>query len=77
MERTVWTDERLNDLVDRIDSQFDLFRAEMVEFRTEMRQFRAEVGEELRETRRSMFHGFIAVFGSQGAILAVLLAERL
>ena len=70
MERTAWTDERLDDLAHRIDTQFDQLRAEMTEFRVEIRS-------ELRESRRDMFHGFIAVFGSQVAIFAVLLADRL
>ena len=81
MERTTWTDERLDDLAHRIDTQLDRFRAEMTEFRTEIRsdmtEFRAEIRSELRESRRDMFHGFIAVFGSQVAIFAVLLADRL
>jgi hypothetical protein len=70
MERTSWTDERLDDLVARVDNQIELFRGEMAEFRTEIRS-------ELRESRRDMFLGFIAVFGSQVAIFAVLLADQL
>ena len=70
MERTAWTDERLDDLVARVDNQFELLRSDIAEFRTEIRS-------ELRETRRDMFHGFITVFGSQVAIFAVLLADRL
>lgn len=81
MERATWTDERLDDLVARIDSQFELLRADMAEFRTEMRtemrELRSDLTVEIRASRRDMFHGFIALFGSQAAIFAVLMAERL
>ena len=88
MERSAWTDERLDAMSSRVDSQFNLLRTELrsematvrgeigglrEEMREEMREFRGE----LRDVRRDMFHGAIALFGSQVAILAVLLAQSL
>ncbi len=75
-------------MVARTDSQFELLRSEMREgfadLRTEMRGGFAEVREEMRalgsridDTRRDMFHGVIAIFGSMVAVFAVLVAHTL
>ena len=77
MERSTWTDERLDDMAARNESQFELLRTEMSAFRAEMQAEFRDVRGELRETRRDMFHGAIALFGSQVAIFAVLLAQSL
>jgi len=95
MERSTWTDERLDDMVARADSQFELLRGEIGELRGDLRreigelreEMRGSIGElreemrgsigELHAVRRDMFHGAIALFGSQVAILAVLLAQSL
>ena len=95
MERSAWTDDRLDDMAARNDRQFELLRGDMAEMRTEMREgfaqlrtemadmrsdFRADMVDfrtEMRDTRRDMFHGVIALFGSQAALFAVLLAHTL
>lgn len=91
MERSTWSDERLDDLAARGESQFELLRAELRDarnemhgmraefrdFRAELRQLRSDMHSELVTVRRDMFHGAIAIFGSQVAIFAVLLAQSL
>ena len=88
MERSTWTDERLDDMVARNDSQFERILAEMTGFRVEMRAMRTELQAEMREmrtelhselhdTRRDMFHGMLAIFGSLVAICAALIAHAL
>jgi len=64
MDRSVWTDERLDDLAARGESQFELLRSEtrdlreeMREFRAEMRDMRAEMHADSTRIRRDMFHG--------------------
>jgi hypothetical protein len=43
-----WTDDRIDDLVLRIDRGFDEMRTEMRAMRTEMREMRTEFSAELR-----------------------------
>ena len=71
MDRSVWTDERLDDLAGRGESQFELLRsetrelrAEMREFRGEMRDMRAEMHADSTRIRRDMFHWAIALFAA-------------
>ena len=70
----------------RNDSQFDLLRAEIADMRAEMRngfadvrkevgEVRDELGRRIDDTRRDMLHGAVGLFGSQVAVLAVLLAQ--
>jgi hypothetical protein len=40
MERTMWTDERLDDLSHRMDAGFDRVDREISELRTDMREMR-------------------------------------
>jgi hypothetical protein len=47
----------------------------MREMRAEIGQLRSDVHSEITSVRRDMFHGAIAIFGSQVAIFAVLLAQ--
>ena len=88
MERSTWTDERLDDMVARTDSQFELLRTEMAEMRSEMRsefaetrreltQTRSEMHGEFSDVRREMFHGVIALFSAQVVLLAAILAQSL
>ena len=60
-----------------MDSQFELLGAEMREMRAELGQVRSDMHSEITGVRRDMFHGGIAIFGSQVAIFAVLLAQTL
>ena len=77
MERSAWTDERLDDVVARTDKQFDLIWAEMRDMRTDMRDMRCEMHDGFVAVRRDMLHGAIAIFGSQIAILGVLVAQAI
>ena len=43
MERTVWTDERLDDLATTLDRSFNLLREEMVDVRHEIRSLRDDL----------------------------------
>jgi hypothetical protein len=68
MERSVWTDERLNDRFDEIGRRFDRVDRDLAELRSEMREgfaaSRADL-EALRETMirigGGMLIGFISV----------------
>lgn len=82
MERSTWTDERLDDMVARTETSFEALRAEIAELRLEMRQGfasaheeRAELGRRIDDLQGRMFQGAIAIFGSIVAVLAVLLAQ--
>ena len=75
VERSAWTDERLDDMVARIDSRFDRLEAELAEMRIEMREGFRDLGARIDDTRRDMFHGVIAIFGALVAVFAVLLAQ--
>ena len=77
MERTSWTDERLDELAARSESQFELLRGDMRDLRAEIRELRTDMHLEITSVRRDMFHGVIALFGSQVAVFAVLLAQAL
>lgn len=48
MERTFWTDERLDDVIARIDGRFDRLEDRMERGFTEIRHEIAELGRELR-----------------------------
>jgi hypothetical protein len=73
-ERSTWTDERLDDMVARHDSQFDLLRADNRDLRAEIHAMRLEMQAEFRAVRRGMFNGAIAFFGSQVALLGMMVA---
>ncbi len=73
MERTAWTDERLDDLSRRIDSRFDRVDADFRELRAEVRtqgvELRGEI-DALRITLLRVGGGIMA--GLVGVIAAVL-----
>jgi DNA anti-recombination protein RmuC len=54
MERGAWTDERLDDLAARGESQFELLVSEMRTARTELRELRADMHTELGQLRKDM-----------------------
>ena len=65
MERTLWTDERLDDAIARIDARFD---------QLERRMDRVE--DEIARLRAQMMNGFIAIMlAHAGTITAVLVAH--
>lgn len=57
MERTVWSDERIDDRFAHFDRNMDQFREEMRDFRAEMRDFRSE----MRDMRTEMHAGFVSL----------------
>ncbi len=76
MERTLWTDERLDDAIDRIEQRFDAVERRMD--RLEQRMDRLE--QRMDELQRQMFNGFlvlfIAIMGSTAANIAVVIAQN-
>ena len=82
MERSAWTDARLDDMVAATNTHFDRLweetrdlRAEMRDMRLEMRELRGEMHAGFERLRRDMLHGAIALFGSQAALFAVLVVQ--
>jgi len=68
MERTVWTDERLDDAMTRIDARFDRLEADLRAGFAEMRAGFAEL-------RRDMHHMALAIgVGYLGLAAAVIAA---
>ena len=57
MERTVWSDERIDDRFAQADRTMAEYRVDMHEFRVEMREFRAE----MRDMRTEMHAGFVSL----------------
>lgn len=75
VERSAWTDGRLDDLAARNDRQFELLLAEMREMRAELRDEVREVREETTGIRRDMFHGAIALFAALVAMYATMVVH--
>ena len=63
------------------NTQFDRLWTEMREMRAEMREMEVRLQTEIhagfQSIRRDMFHGAIALFGSQAALFAVLVVQAL
>ena len=77
VDRSVWTDERIDDLAQRGESQFELLREEMRDMRAEMREMRAEMHAGFTSVRRDMFHGAVALFGTLAAMIVAMFAHAL
>jgi hypothetical protein len=77
MERSVWTDERVDDMVARNETRFELLHAEMRETRAEMREGFREMREELSKVNRNMLHLTIGMIGAFAALFAALVAQSL
>jgi hypothetical protein len=81
VDRSVWTDERLDDLAARGESQFELLRGDIHELRdemrAEMRDMRAEMHAGFTSIRRDMFHGAVALFGTLSAMIVAMFAHAL
>jgi len=80
MERAAWTDQRLDDLADRMDAGFERVDADIRELRTEVREMGAELRAELRGEIGSLRATLIRVGGGVivgliGVIAAVLAAN--
>jgi hypothetical protein len=77
MERTAWTDERLDDLASRMDAGFERVGADMRDLRTdiraEMRDMRGELRGEIDSLRVTILRvGGGMMVGLVGVIAAVL-----
>jgi hypothetical protein len=77
VERSAWTDERLDDLAARGESQFDLLLAEIRALREEMHEEFREMRGETARIRRDMFHGAIALFAALVAMYATMVVHAL
>jgi len=74
MERSTWTDARLDDRFDSIDRRFDQVDRQFSELRAEMRAEFGDVRVELRELRITLLRvGGGMMAGLVGVIAAVLL----
>jgi hypothetical protein len=76
MERTTWTDERLDDLARRMDAGFERVDAAMRDLRREVReqgaQLRTELGGEIAALRVTLIRvGGAMMAGLVGVIAAV------
>jgi hypothetical protein len=73
MERTAWTDERLDDLSRRMDSRFDRVDADVRDLRTEVRTQGVELRGEIDAVRITLIRvGGGIMAGLVGVIAAVL-----
>ena len=61
IERTTWTDERLDDMVDRLEQSIGMLRDELREMRTEMHADMREMRTDMREMRTEMHAGFTSL----------------
>ena len=75
MERTAWTDERLDDLAARGESQFELLLAEIRALRAEMHEGFRDMRAETTRIRRDMFHAAIALFAALVAMYATMIVH--
>ena len=69
-----WTDDRIDDLVLRIDRGFDELRNEMREMRSEMREMRSETREMRSEIVAMHRHQATMGWGIAGALFVQLIA---
>jgi hypothetical protein len=73
VERTAWTDERLDDLARRMDAGFERVDGDIRELRTEIRDMRAELRSEIDALRVTLIRvGGGMMAGLVGVIAAVL-----
>jgi hypothetical protein len=73
VERTAWTDERLDDLARRMDAGFQRVDADIRELRTEVRDMRTELRGDIDALRVTLIRvGGAMMAGLVGVIAAVL-----
>jgi hypothetical protein len=82
VERALWTGERLDDMVDRIEKRFDQVDARFEHFERRMdaldagmRQLRVEMHRGFESIRRDMFHGLVAMVAAFTALFGVLVVH--
>jgi hypothetical protein len=71
MERSAWTDERLDDLAASMDRNFALVRADIGDVRTEIRELRSDLSAWQRQIAQIGWGLAIALIG---AIVALIVA---
>jgi hypothetical protein len=71
MERSAWTDERLDGLAGSMDRNFGLVRADIADVRTEIRELRTDLSAWQRQIAQI---GWGLVFALIGAIVALVVA---
>jgi hypothetical protein len=69
MAREVWTDERLDDLANRMDRGFDEVKGEVRDLHIEMNVLRSEMNQRFDSMQRTMVIGFVTM---SAAIIAAL-----
>ena len=78
MERTSWTDERLDDAMTRIDARFDRLEAEVADLRREMQSgfgdIRREMHDGFAQIHRSMYNGTLVLGAGYLGLAAAVLA---
>ena len=78
MERSAWTDERLDERMTAIDQRFDRGDEALGEIREELRGLRGDFGEEMRAMRSdlSRFEGRMTLVGFMlvGVLIAAVVA---
>ena len=79
MERSTWTDERLDDRFDQIDRRFDRVDAEIRELRAEMRagfaELRTELGGQIESLRVAMNRWNVTMVAGLLGVIAAILAR--
>lgn len=71
MERSLWTDERIDDRMDRIDERFDRVDARFDRVDEQLREIRTE----LAAINARMFNGSIAMVAAMLTIFVTLLIQ--
>ena len=71
MERSAWTDERLDDLAASMDRNFALVRADISDVRAEIRALRADISAWQRQIAQI---GWALAIALIGAIVALVVA---
>ena len=75
MERTAWTDERLDDAMTRIDARFDRVETNIRDLRGDVHELRREMHDGFARVHRDMFTGAVVLgAGYLGLVTAVLAA---
>jgi hypothetical protein len=74
MERSAWTDERLDDVVARHERQFELLRAEMRDGFRELRDGLSKLHSDMLSLTTRMIAAFAALFAT---LFAALIAQAI
>jgi hypothetical protein len=78
VERTAWTDERLDDLARRMDAGFERVDGDIRELRAEVRGMRTELGGQIDALRVTLIRvGGAMMAGMIGVIAAVLAGSQI